>query len=367
MPTFAPLFIAVLLTLVGWRANRRFRSGWLTVGLLAVGCCLADWALLAALPRLGLSYGPVATPLLIYNSFRLGVFILALPALALAATPFQKKGILVLSILLQTGSLAIAFYGAYIEPFRLGVTGLALSPDVSFLPDRPLRILQLSDIHVEHPTRREQDMLVKASTLQPDLIVLTGDYVNPTYLSDPQTLAETRLILSRLHAPYGVYAVNGTVDDPSIMKTLFDGLTNVHVLDDEVLPLSLPGGTLTLVGVSNTSSTQRDQRSLEALTKALPPQAYTLLLYHTPDLAQAAAASGIDLYLAGHTHGGQVRLPFYGALVTFSEYGKKYEMGQYQVGPTTLYVSRGVGLEGWFAPRIRFLCPPEMVLVELGK
>jgi uncharacterized protein len=367
MLTFVPLSIAVLLTLAGWLFNRRFRSGWLTAGLLAVGGCLADWVLLAALPHLGLSYGPVATPLLVYNSFRLGVFILALPALALAVTPFQKRAILVLSVLLQVGSLAIAFYGAYIEPFRLGVTELPVSPTASFLSDRPLRILQLTDIHVEHPTRREQDMLNKAAALQPDLIVLTGDYVNPTYLNDPRTLAETRTILSKLHAPYGVYAVNGTVDDPFIMTTLFDGLTNIRVLDDAVFPLSLPGGTLYLVGVTNTSNTQRDRHSLEALTKDLPPQAYTLLLYHTPDLIQSAATSGIDLYLAGHTHGGQVRLPWYGAMVTFSEYGKKYEMGQYQVGLTTLYVSRGVGMEGWFAPRIRFLCPPEMVLVELGK
>jgi hypothetical protein len=99
---------------------------------------------------------------------------------------------------------------------------------------------------------------------------------------------------------------------------------------------------------------------------AAPADAYTLLLYHTPDLIETASASSVDLYLAGHTHGGQIRLPFHGAVFTFSEYGKKYEMGEYIVGPTTLYVTRGLGMEGFNMPRARFLCPPEIVLVELG-
>jgi hypothetical protein len=84
-------------------------------------------------------------------------------------------------------------------------------------------------------------------------------------------------------------------------------------------------------------------------------------------LVVTASAKGVDLYLSGHTHGGQVRLPFYGAIITDSYDGKKYEMGEYTVGPTTLYVSRGIGMAGGFLPRIRLLCPPELVMLELGK
>jgi predicted MPP superfamily phosphohydrolase len=79
----------------------------------------------------------------------------------------------------------------------------------------------------------------------------------------------------------------------------------------------------------------------------------------------AAVEAGVDLYLAGHTHGGQLRLPFFGAIVTASIYGKRYEMGAYRQGDTLLYVSRGVGMEGKGAPRARFLCPPEVVLCTL--
>jgi predicted MPP superfamily phosphohydrolase len=74
----------------------------------------------------------------------------------------------------------------------------------------------------------------------------------------------------------------------------------------------------------------------------------------------------VDLYLAGHTHGGQIRLPLFGAVFTASAYGKRYEQGHYSVGDTTLYVSRGIGMEGMGAPRARFLCPPEIVVVNLG-
>ncbi|MEJ2705392.1 MAG: hypothetical protein P8Z79_23375, partial [Sedimentisphaerales bacterium] len=73
----------------------------------------------------------------------------------------------------------------------------------------------------------------------------------------------------------------------------------------------------------------------------------------------------VDLYLAGHTHGGQVALPFYGALVTLSEYGKEYESGKYQVGTTTLYVNRGIGMEGGPVPRVRFWARPEITVFEV--
>jgi hypothetical protein len=79
-----------------------------------------------------------------------------------------------------------------------------------------------------------------------------------------------------------------------------------------------------------------------------------------------AAALGVDLYLAGHTHGGQWRLPGFGAILTSSRYWKRYEAGLYCQGKTHMYVSRGLGLEGFGAPRARFFCPPEVVNVAFG-
>jgi predicted MPP superfamily phosphohydrolase len=300
--------------------------------------------------------------------FTLGRVAILLPALSILAVARRRppQAASVVSGAVQLGLALAAFYGLYVEPFRLTVSELSFPSAPAFLTGRPLRILHLTDLHVEHPTRREAEVLARAANLQPDLIVLTGDYLNPSYVDDPQAQDETRRILAQLRAPYGVYAVNGTVDTPRRMAALLGGLENVRVLDDEAWVLSFPGGDLALVGVTNSPDRTLDEESLRSSMGTVPAGAYSILLYHTPDLIEAASAAGVDLYLAGHTHGGQVRLPLYGAIITFSAYGKRYEMGEYRVGPTTLYVSRGLGMEGWDAPRLRFLCPPEMVVVELG-
>jgi len=92
---------------------------------------------------------------------------------------------------------------------------------------------------------------------------------------------------------------------------------------------------------------------------------FSVLLYHKPDLAYAARDLKVDLYLAGHTHGGQVRVPIYGAIFPNSRYGKTFEMGLYHLDGMTLYVNRGLGFTGGPAPRIRFLAPPEIVVIDL--
>jgi hypothetical protein len=92
--------------------------------------------------------------------------------------------------------------------------------------------------------------------------------------------------------------------------------------------------------------------------------ALRIAVYHSPDLVEAVAAGGADLFVAGHTHGGQVRLPFYGAIITMSAFDKKYEAGRYQVGDTALYVNRGIGTEGRVIP-MRFLCRPELTILDV--
>jgi hypothetical protein len=224
----------------------------------------------------------------------------------------------------------------------------------------------LSDLHVERATIRERAMIEKVNALQPDIIVLTGDYINQEYLNDPMAMKDARAVISQLSAPGGVYAVSGSTDNLALSTALFDGLGNVRLLGNEVAPISLPGGTLNLIGLSMNGNVNLDRQILLDLLAGQPADGYSILLYHTPDLIETAADNNVSLYFAGHTHGGQVRLPIYGAIITFSDYGKKYEMGKYQVGPTTLYVSRGIGMEGLGLPRVRFLCPPEIVVFNLN-
>jgi predicted MPP superfamily phosphohydrolase len=121
-----------------------------------------------------------------------------------------------------------------------------------------------------------------------------------------------------------------------------------------------------LVGLTCTHVPEDDLLTLQAALAGAPgDDLFTILMYHSPDLAPEAAGAGIDLQVSGHTHGGQVRVPGLGALVTSSLHGKRFEMGAYQLGDMLLYVARGIGLEGQGAPRARFLCEPEVVLWEL--
>ena len=380
-----PAILAVLLlaaaSLAAWRtwprlaptSARRWEAGAVSITILTFG--LLDWALLQALPLLGLSFGPIASGLAGITLLRLGS-LAAAGCVGLAGRLAQNRRVvaktrstlspaLLALWIFNLGILACEVDGLYIEPFDLRTTQVHLESP-AFLPDRELRIVQLSDIHVERITRRERAMLETVEALQPDLIVLTGDYLNVDYTYDPLTQQQAIQVLGQLHAPYGVYAVLAPgVDNPQVMPQFFGQLANITVLHDEIRRIDFPGQPLYLVGIE-LRSIPKDSAVLHDLMGQLPAGAYSLLLYHKPDLAYAAAAEQVDLYLAGHTHGGQVRLPFYGAVITLSAFGKRFEAGYYQVDQTSLYVSRGIGMEGLNLPRVRFLCPPEIVTINLG-
>jgi predicted MPP superfamily phosphohydrolase len=139
----------------------------------------------------------------------------------------------------------------------------------------------------------------------------------------------------------------------------------VHWLQDERITLPTQAGEIDVIGLHCTHRPHLDGPRLEQQIDPASPN-FTVLLYHTPDLAPQSAQLGIDLQLSGHTHGGQVRLPLFGALVTGSLYGKRFEAGRVQLEQMVLYITRGLGMEGMGAPRVRFLCPPEIILWELS-
>jgi hypothetical protein len=155
------------------------------------------------------------------------------------------------------------------------------------------------------------------------------------------------------------------VDLRDVVPNIFDGLDITWLLD-QVADVEINKYRITLVGLRCTRERSHDVPRLRRLMSQVPDDAFTLLLYHSPDLMPEAVDLGVDLYLCGHTHGGQIRLPFIGALVTSSAFWKRYEMGRYEEAKTTLYVSRGLGMEGMGAPRARFLSPPEIILWTLS-
>lgn len=346
----------IWLPLRGWPAAF---SVAVILGLAIVG----DAFLLWLLPRWRLSFGPWKSQLFVLAAPR------AATALLLVGPAFWWGDGWALGLLAvgQLAGTAALIWGAFIEPFRLQLTHLTIQSDRMPAGSPPIRCLQISDLHLERLTRRESRLLELARQANPDFIVITGDYLNLSYVEDAQAQAEARRLLRQLSAPYGVYAILGspTVDRADIAPALFEGLP-IRLLRDERLSLEVgEKGRLTLLGLTCSHQIPIDAQRLERLVQAAPDDRPQILLYHSPDLMPQAAGCALDLYLCGHTHGGQVRLPLFGALLTSSHLGKRYEMGHYQEGRTHLYVSRGVGLEGLSAPRVRFLAPPEITLITL--
>jgi predicted MPP superfamily phosphohydrolase len=146
---------------------------------------------------------------------------------------------------------------------------------------------------------------------------------------------------------------------------LFDQLPISLMVNESTIVRLDNQRTIAILGLDCSHHLATDAAALARLVSTSPNHKPSVLLYHAPDLMPEAARHGIDLYLCGHTHGGQVRLPGFGAILTSSQLGKRYEMGLYREGQTSMYVSRGVGLEGLSAPRVRFLAPPEITLITL--
>ncbi|MDR3577271.1 MAG: metallophosphoesterase [Anaerolineaceae bacterium] len=338
------LFAVMLLVLAALPTFGRWYD---TAGLW--GFFLLDWLLLAMLPKAGKSYGPPKPP----------VVFLAVARCLAALLPLAA------SLPLQIIGTILVIYGFWIEPHRLKVTYQKLtSPKLH--NSTPLRVLHLGDLHIERVTNREITLNKWIEGLHPDLILFSGDILNLSYLKDQRAWQDARAVMSAWKAPLGVFAVSGSsaVDLSDNMPELIDGLP-IRWLKDEKIEINFGEDCLNLLGITCNHRPYLDGPRLNKLMEQTDGH-FNLLLYHSPDLAAYAANAGLDLQLSGHTHGGQVRLPLYGAIFAGSLYDKKFESGRYQLADMTLYVSRGIGMEGCAAPRVRFLCPPEIILWEIS-
>jgi predicted MPP superfamily phosphohydrolase len=362
--TLAPAWLALAaIACWPWDALR------LPVAALALTFTLADGVGLALLPRLERSFGPVTPPLLALTIVHTAIAFTS-GLLRQAAWPN-----LLLTTVLNLTISAVSVYATWIEPFRLQVTQAKLRSS-KLNGHGPLRLLHITDLHVEHITARERKLLRLVKELDPDVILLTGDYLTLSSVHDTEAQAETCDLLAQLcditRPRCPIYAITGSppVDHPDVVPAIFERLPITWLLN-VVEELHLNGHTLRIAGLRCNHERNLDAPRLRRLLDSSPTQAntctpFTLLLYHSPDLMPEAVELGIDLYLCGHTHGGQIRLPLFGALVTSSDFWKRYEMGRYEESNTTLYVSRGLGMEGLGAPRARFLAPPEIVLWTLS-
>jgi predicted MPP superfamily phosphohydrolase len=235
----------------------------------------------------------------------------------------------------------------------------------SRLPDifSGLRIVQFSDVHLGNFYSLTQ--LSKAvshiNQLMPDLILFTGDLYD-----SKQGLASEDCIpvLAELKATYGKWAVLGNHDYLSEAKkiTSFLHRSGFTVLKNNNQQVELEGKHINILGLDDWL---RGTPNLPKALKGLHPDDFTIALVHEPDYADIAASFPIDLQVSGHSHGGQVRIPGIGAIMTTKK-GRKYIQGLYKVHGSRLQVYANSGLGMTFLP-IRFYCRPEVTLFTIKR
>ena len=218
-----------------------------------------------------------------------------------------------------------------------------------------LVIAQLSDLHLGHPlaTRVVRRAVTVVRETQPDLIVLTGDFI--AYRRHLPVLGD---VLKSLTAPYGLFAILGNHDywtAPAAISRCLRKL-GIAVLVNEHRILTLGDARLVVAGVDDLWAGKPD---LTAALAGVPSRAPILLLAHEPDFAATAAQSPVAVQLSGHSHGGHIRLPALGPLL-LPRHGVWFDRGLRRVGNMWLYVSHGLG--GW---PLRLGCRVEVTLFTL--
>jgi uncharacterized protein len=278
--------------------------------------------------------------------------------------------------------LESAATAAVAAPFVAGVYGmfygrlnLETTHHRTVLPNLPatfqgFRIAQLSDIHIGPFMTQEQirKYVDITNALKADMVVLTGDFVT----FDARTQRDVVDALSGLRAPYGVWGSLGNHDSWARVErsiTAAFAEARIRILRQQAVPIQAGGDAFNLMGVDfqtlrrfGPSPTVR--RFLEGVDRLMTPGRVNILMSHNPDTFDRAAELGVDLSLAGHTHGGQVSLEFISPQIAPSRLVTPYVAGWYEKPGGRLYVNRGIGTI--FVP-IRIGAPPEITVYELSK
>jgi predicted MPP superfamily phosphohydrolase len=285
------------------------------------------------------------------------------------STPPQSSRFTRRSFLIGTGTVAagLALYSGEIARHEIDIVYRPIA--ITNLPDpfHGYRIVQLSDIHLDEYTEPFflERIVHQVNALAPDLVLLTGDFITHgslTFIAGGHAVHRCAEILTTLTAPLR-YAILGNHDvsfnAPLVIETL-----NSHgtpVLVNQHLPIERNGARLWLCGVDDPGTSHPDLD----LTLPVKPDGPVLLMAHEPDFADHVIAHPrgplVDLMLAGHSHGGQIRLPFLGPLI-LPPMGEKYPEGHYRFNQMQLYVNRGIGTVGL---PFRLNCPPEITVITL--
>lgn len=253
-------------------------------------------------------------------------------------------------------------YARYIEPTLLDIVKKSITdPKIPKAFDG-FKIVQFSDTHLSDffTLKRLNTIVTNINQLSPDLLFFTGDLMD-----EPNQYTEINKIvpvLEQLNAPFGKYAVYGNHDHGGYGTDIYKNVITMSgftLLQNEVAHVSMIDGSK--IGIAGIDDLMLGKPTYEGTLGNLQKDLFNILLAHEPDAALEAKRFNVDLQLSGHSHGGQIQVPFYGPLIT-PPYSTVYSEGMYDVEKMKLYVNRGLGTTRL---PFRFLSVPEITVFTL--
>ena len=284
-----------------------------------------------------------------------GLFLHGSILLAATAIIWRRKWICAIgAVAAILALLSVAGYAFLIEPQWLEVTHYRIA---SRKISRPVRIVVIADLQTDHIGPYERAVLLCALKEKPDLLLFAGDYVQSHGNRYKPLCRELNDLLREMDfaAPLGAFAVQGNID-PSIWRKIFEG-TEVTAVS---VSRSFDLGQLRLTCLS-----LHDSYGTSPVATESADNRFHVILGHVPNFA--LGNDGADLLIAGHTHGGQIQMPWIGPIIVNCQVPRRWSCGLSDLpGGGRLMVSRGIGMERGLAPRLRFLCRPELVVIDLA-
>jgi hypothetical protein len=290
----------------------------------------------------------------------------------MVVSALEKKSLLTRRQFIGLSGLSVLGLGVYAgEIARHEIDIVHRTIVIDRLPEafKGFRIVQVSDFHYKEYTEAFFIKLVihEVNALKADLVVLTGDFISYGPAAPHRSVPwayECGELLTRIQCPLR-YAILGNHDCIVSEAVVKDALTThgIPVLNNQAIPLEREGKRIWLAGLADVLEAHPRPDFGKTIPKtAQADDERVILLAHEPDIAPEAAKHNVDLMLSGHTHGGQVRIPFLPP-VMLPPMGKDYVEGHFQVGPMQLYVNRGIGA---VQLPFRFNCPPEITVITLA-
>lgn len=256
------------------------------------------------------------------------------------------------------------YYAGQIEPKQLQINHFIIRKNAIPASFHDFKIVQFSDTHLgfQYDLIQLSSLVEKINQQKPDIIFFTGDLMD-----EPNRYAEGNQIISilkNLHAPFGKFSIYGNHDHggygSEIYKSIMDQSGFTLLQNSHKKVKLLDNSSIYIIGIDDAMLGRPD---IQEAIFSVPEDSFKILLSHAPDIADQASYFPIHLQLSGHSHGGQIKIPFIGPLVK-PPFAEKYNEGFYEIGetPLTLYVNRGIGTTRL---PFRFLSKPELSVFTL--